>query len=105
MTNQTGKLTAISRKGDKYQAHYTHTSTEQINYTHPVYTGGQSMIDGRILVSRAYKAVSTKEVERQETVVYDITAEEAKALFIQAQRGKHQLSRLGQAEWTMYVLE
>lgn len=105
MTDQTGKLTAITRKGDKYQAHYQHTHTERVHYTHPVYTGGESMIDGKILVSRAYKAVSTKEVERTETAVYDITAEEAKALFVQAQQGKHQLSRLGQAEWTMYVLE
>lgn len=101
----TGKLAAITRKGDVYQAHYQHTRHERVHYTHPVYTGGESMIDGRILVSRTYKAVSTREATRTETAVYDITAEEAKALFVQARQGKHQLSRLGPAEWTMYVLE
>lgn len=105
MTDQTGTLTAITRKGDLYQAHYLHTHTEQLHYSHPVYTGGKSMIDGKILVSRAYKSISTKKVTRTETAVYDITAEEAKELFVQAQRGKHQLSRLSQTDWVLYVLE
>lgn len=105
MTDQTGTLTAISRKGSKYQAHYTHTRVETIQYAHPTYTNAESMVDGKMSVSRTYRKISTKDVVRKETAVYDIGEEEARTLCEQAKRGKYQLSRFNATEWVLYVLE
>jgi len=98
-----GKLTAISRKGDMYEAYYDFTRTEDVHYSHPVYTGNESMVDGKLLVSRAYRAISTVERERTETVVYEVSEEEARRLADCIKAGIHSISRLGPQEWTIYV--
>lgn len=103
----TGTLVALSRKGSVYQAHYEHQVTRTVHHSHPVYTGNESMGNGKLLVSRTYRMVSTVERTSTETAVYEVSEEEARDLAeqIKSSGQPYSISRLAADEWAINVLE